>query len=200
MFTRINSKIVVAILFLLIVVLSGCGGGILGLQAEQNPPLNELTLGKFDSKIKVSVPFELNAGKRINVSEDIRPYILGQERLEGYNKTMGLEITNAFYDAKLVPVNWKPDLEGAADGAINSLARSPKINNFSSNKTYITVSENPAILAKLSFYDRKILVESKILFLVDGYSLWMINTRYSQSDEAARKLVDKILQTVMIIR
>ncbi|MBP1763504.1 MAG: hypothetical protein H6Q65_562 [Firmicutes bacterium] len=210
MIIQSTKKIWCMLLFSVIFVISGCGGGIIGLHAEQKPPLHEVKLGNFDSKIKISVPFELNTVKEPDMPESIRKYILGQEAYEGFNKIMAVQITNCCYNEKVLPREWKPSLEGAVDGAVNGMAKNSSISNFSSTRTPTVVTvisgnnKSPefGVLTKQLYYDNKnkIPIEQQTLFVTDGLSLWMVMAKYGQNDEPARKLVDNILQTFAIIK
>lgn len=123
---------VVALLgfFLMVVIAaSGCGG-LIGLHAAQNPPLNQVALMGVDSTSKLSVPFELKASSKIDVPSDMMKYTKGQESYQGYNKFMGMEVITFCYEEKILPIDWKPSLEGAAEGDINGIAKASSITNF----------------------------------------------------------------------
>lgn len=182
----------------LVLFISGCGGGLLGLIAEQNPPLNETTFDNFESKLSLGLPFLL-VPQTITLPENIRSMLSGYEFYSGNNKLLGISISVGLYNKNAFPQNWKPSLEGAADGSINNVAKMSGVKNFSSSKRSTTVSGRPAIITTMN-YDNKNTsqVEQKGLVVVDGYVLWQISVFFSQKEDASRNVANQILQSVSI--
>ena len=191
MFSFLILMLVVAI------IISGCGG-LLGLNAEQNPSLNQVTLAGIDSICKINVPFGLTMSEPVDVPQNLRAYVKGQKSYQGNNKIMNVLISTCTYDMKSLPKEFKPNLKGAADGSINGISNTLGVKNFTATKSNITVSGKPAILATILYDKNKVKFERKILFFVDQDYLWMADVMYISGDKTAQKIASEILQSFAI--
>lgn len=186
---------IIAITCLLVV---GCGGGLVGLNSEQNPSLTLTTLGSFNSKLKISLPFKLHK-ESLQVPENLRAMILGHEYYTGDSKLLGISVMEGLYNKSAMPANWKPSLEGAAEGSINSVSKVPGVKNFSSNQKKITISGKPAIIVTMTYDNSQGKKhEQKLLIVIDGYVSWLITAIYSQSSEAAKSVTNQVFSSVSI--
>ncbi len=186
------------LLGVLVLIISGCGGGLLGVIAEKNPPLTENVYGSFGSKILISVPYTLKK-ESINIPENARSMLSGNEfyGTDGRH-AMEIGIANMLYNKEAFPKNRKPNLEGVAEGTINGMAGNK---NFSSTKEYINVSGIPAIIVTMIYEDPKLSRhEHKALILVDGYVCWSIGLLYKYDNETARNTAKKVFQSLSVVK
>lgn len=194
-----NAKCCLCVLVLLIGLnLVGCGGGVIGLEAEKKPIMKETVLGNYGSKLTVKLPIELKE-ETMALPEYSNNAIDKHIFFTGSNKFMVVSIINGLYKKQIDRKNWTPNLEGAAEGSIESVSQSKGVKNFSSTKQYISVSGIPAIIVTMRYINSKsVPVEQKGFILMDNFVGWFVNITCKQDDTASQEMVQKILNSISI--
>ena len=170
----------------------------MGLNSEQKPSLTPTTFGSFNSKLTISLPYKL-LKQTLQLPENLRSMVLGHEYYSGDSKLLGISITEALYNKNAAPGNWKPSLEGAADGSISSVEKISGVKNFSSSKKALSISGKPAIIATMVYDNSKgNRIEQKVLVVMDGFVAWAITAIYVQSSEAAETIANQVVSSVSI--
>lgn len=184
------------LLIVALLTIVGCGG----LLGEKAIPLTELTLGNFGSKLTIKVPFAFTRDT-LDLPVDSRSFIAKHEFYSGNNKAIGISITNALYKNPTDSPDWKPSLEGAADGSVMNVSNSTGVRNFTSGMESLTVSGIPARIATMQYTnsnDAK--VEHKAFVLMDNNIIWAVSIIYKQEDESSRNLAKQIIQSMAITK
>ncbi|HRF60036.1 MAG TPA: hypothetical protein PLH94_09000 [Fimbriimonadaceae bacterium] len=90
----------------------------------------------------------------------------------------------------------KVDIDGAANGAMNSMKSRPGVNGWKGNISKTTIQNRPARRMSASFDAGGMSLKVEGMVVSDGAKMWQVITTYTPSDKAGADLSKRVLNSL----
>lgn len=145
----------------------------------------------LNTGLSIETPFELSEGT-LELPTEYRSMINKMIVYQYSSNPILINLTYAVYSDDIVP-----NLDGAAQGAINNMRGANEVENFTSEISNIHLNDIPGRMIKGNFKIHKQLAEYRGVIYARGLVTWQILFTYLAKKEN-KEVVDRIINSVKI--
>ncbi|UYQ93710.1 zinc ribbon domain-containing protein [Chitinophaga horti] len=146
------------------------------------------------SNFTIETPVNLTA-RKYDLPPDVQQHIKDMHAYENAEKDgMKIAVSKAIYNDGITT-----DLNGAADGTINSLQQQPDVSQFDFTRQEISVNGTPAILQKGSYvYRKSTALQFITLSIAKDNELYQVMSIYGAADDTGSTVAGRFIRSVKL--
>lgn len=191
-----NVGISIASVIMLIIALSvGSAIGKAVFRTNSSPDNWERhTVGKDATKLSLISPGELKQTD-MDLPANLKSMVKSLENYDSKSSSNGISINviSASYNNNIVP-----NLQGAMDGSLNSVAAVEGVKIIEHTSRRFSVTGRDGGLLTIKAEKNGVISEMMQLIAIDGLKLWQVNIIYGSNSKEAKEAAQKVIDSVRL--